>query len=60
MDKKQINKMIWYEEYKTCSCTFIADKKEDLPGYCPRHFHDKRRRMKLPDNDFERGYAGTT
>lgn len=51
--------MVWFEEYRTCGCSFIADKKDELPGYCPRHFHDKRRRTRLPDVGFERGHVGT-
>ncbi len=51
--------MVWFEEYRTCGCSFVADKLSELPGYCPRHFHDKRRRTRLPDMGFERGHVGT-
>lgn len=56
--QKHRGPMVWYEEYRTCCCTFIADKREDLPGYCPRHFHSKRRRLRIPDVGFERGHVG--
>lgn len=49
---------VWYEEYKHCACSFIAEKRAELPGYCPRHGNEKRRRLKLPDKGFERGYVG--
>lgn len=55
-------KIIWLEEYKTCSCTYIADKKRDLPGYCPKHGTDRKYIIKLPDapdgDTFDRGYVG--
>ena len=55
-------KMGWYEEYKRCSCNFISARRDELPGYCPKHFTDKRRRIKIPidnmaESDF--GYVGT-
>lgn len=52
------SKMVWLEEYKRCGCSFIADKKSDLPGYCPRHFDDFRRRTRILDVGFERGWVG--
>jgi len=52
-------KFVYYEEYGRCSCTFIADKKDELPGYCPRHFTDKKRRVRLLDMGFERGLVGS-
>lgn len=51
-------RMVYYEEYKTCSCSFVAAKREDLPGYCPRHFTNRRRRIRIPDMGFEMGLAG--
>lgn len=51
--------MVWFEEYKHCSCSFVADLRRELPGYCPRHGNDKRRRLQLPDNGIERGYVET-
>jgi hypothetical protein len=54
-------KQVWYEEYKTCSCSFIARDKTDLPGHCPRHQTPKRRRIRIPDQNYkpeDMGYAG--
>ncbi len=59
MGKRHLGPMIWFEEYRTCSCSFVADLRRDLPGYCPRHGHNKRRRLQLPDNGIVRGYVET-
>lgn len=56
--KREKQKMVWYEEYRICACSFIAIEKRDLPGYCPRHFNDKRRVVRIPDVGFELGYVG--
>lgn len=50
-------KYCWIEEYKNCSCTFIADKIADLPKYCPKHGSDKKHKIKIPNiKDIEKGY----
>jgi hypothetical protein len=57
--KEQVT--IWYEEYRNCSCSFMARDKNDLPGYCPKHGNDKRIRKQVADvgyMDKELGYAG--
>lgn len=53
--------MAWYEEYQTCSCSFIAKTRDELPGYCQKHGTDKKRRRRIPDQDYkleDMGYAG--
>lgn len=37
----------WLEEYKTCSCTLVAARRDELPGYCQIHGNSRRRVMKL-------------
>lgn len=39
---------VWYQEYKTCSCTEIRKTKAELTGYCRRHMNNPRRTVKLP------------
>jgi hypothetical protein len=61
MDSIKPVPMIWFEEYKTCSCSFLALEKKDLPGYCEKHGTEKRRRMRVPNHDYkdeDLGYAG--
>jgi len=53
--------MVWYEEYKQCGCSFVDADRTKLPGYCPKHANDKRRRLRLPAKNFQPedyGYAG--
>lgn len=60
LSKEQIA-MVWYEEYKTCSCSFLGRIKSELPGYCPRHGTPKRKRIEVPDQNYKQedlGYAG--
>lgn len=48
---------VWLEEYKHCGCSFVAEKKSELLGYCPKHANDRRRVIKLP-KPVPCGYAG--
>lgn len=51
--------MAWIEEYKHCSCTFIAEDEKDLPGHCPRHQNPVKYKLKIPKvNKEDLGYAG--
>jgi hypothetical protein len=52
---------VWLEEYEQCSCTNVTELRRDATGYCPRHFTDKKRITKLPNdgpNKLELGYVG--
>jgi hypothetical protein len=54
-------KRLWLEEYKTCSCSFLAVSRADLPGYCQKHGTEKRHRIKISKaahENIELGYAG--
>lgn len=55
-------KPIWLEEYNNCSCTFIADKKRELLGWCPRHGTPRKYAVKLlePEEEYKKGYEETT
>ena len=44
-----MNKPVYMEEYKHCSCTQIEHKKSDLMGYCRRHGNDRKYVIKLPN-----------
>lgn len=33
----------WMEEYRKCGCTFVAQSKAALPGYCEKHGNDRLR-----------------
>jgi hypothetical protein len=46
--KASVVKGQWMEEYKHCSCSFVAEKKEDLPGYCAKHGNSRNHLYKLP------------
>jgi hypothetical protein len=49
----------YMEEYKHCSCSFIANKKKDLPAFCPRHQNPRKYIVKIPRvEEKELGYAG--
>lgn len=48
-------KKVWYTEYKTCSCSHIADKKDEIPSYCPRHQTPIKILAKIFDAGFEKG-----
>ncbi len=50
-------KMVWYEDYHGCKCTYIADTKQEMPGSCPYHLNIRRRCMEIPDVEFERGFV---
>lgn len=55
-------KEVWMEEYKTCSCTFLAEKKSELPGYCEKHGNDYRHRISMvltkeEEKKMKMGYA---
>ena len=50
-------KFVYMEEYLRCSCTHIERLKKDLPGYCQRHFTDRKRVIKIPDIG-EKGWVG--
>lgn len=54
---------VWYQEYKTCSCTFVGKERQELPGHCPRHQTETRRTVKLPRGskwkDEDLGYVET-
>lgn len=56
---KRTPKMVWYEEYKHCSCSMVVDTRAELLGYCRRHGHDKRRRLRIPDEGIDRGFVET-
>lgn len=58
MANKLKPKWVWLEEYKNCSCSFIAVKKLELPGYCPRHATNRKYRTRIHDEGFELGYVG--
>jgi hypothetical protein len=48
----------YFEEYKHCSCSFVALKRSELLGYCQVHGNDYRHRMKLPYTKGDQlGYA---
>jgi len=54
--------VVWYEEYKNCSCSFVARRRRELPGYCPRHGNSKKIRSRMllkgPVTEKDYGYAG--
>jgi hypothetical protein len=51
--------MAWIEEYKHCSCTFIAEKEEELPGHCSKHGNPRKYKIKIPKVKKEDlGYTG--
>lgn len=39
---------VWMEEYKSCTCSFVAAKRNELLGYCRDHGNDRRYVFKLP------------
>lgn len=51
------DKKIWLAEYKRCSCTFIDDKKSNIPKYCPRHQNPRKYCIKILDLGAEKGYV---
>lgn len=59
MAKSSGLKWRWLEEYRVCSCSFLARIKKDLPGYCALHGTDRRRApIRIPADDTEKlGYA---
>jgi len=48
-------KMVWYEDYYGCKCTYITDTQHELPGHCPNHLYVRKNHMQIPDVGFERG-----
>lgn len=50
---KIAEKWVWYQEYKTCSCTEIRVKRTELLGYCHRHHNPPRRTVKLTSVNFK-------
>lgn len=51
---------VWMEEYAHCACTQVEERRGDLLGYCPKHAHDRKRVMKLPNDPkkpWELGHA---
>lgn len=50
-------KMVWYEDYHGCKCTYIADTQQELPSCCPIHDNNKRRHEQIPDVGFVRGFV---
>lgn len=53
-----VSRYVYLEEYEKCGCSFAARLKKELPGYCSIHGTDRKRCTKLPDPDFELGFAG--
>ena len=52
-------KMVWFIEYKHCSCSFISNFKKDAPNHCPRHFSSIKSAIKIEDKNFKKGYVET-
>lgn len=52
MVKQRKNKWFWMEEYR-CGCTYEADRKSDLLGYCGIHGDDRNNLYKLPIKEKE-------
>jgi len=55
--KKEIEKGIWMEEFKSCSCSYVVKYKKNLLGYCPKRGNERKYLYKLPEST-EIGYAG--
>ena len=53
MTTAKVSKWVWYQEYKTCSCTQIEVERQKLLGYCSRHLTPPRRTVKLPRGKFK-------
>ena len=54
---EEVKRLAFMEEYKHCSCTFIGFDKADMPGYCEKHGHDKRRTYQITATESDAGYA---
>lgn len=58
-EKKPLRRMAWLEEYRHCSCSLIALKRQDLLGYCQKHGNDRKYLIRIPaPADADLGYAG--
>lgn len=48
----------WFEEYKQCGCSYVAEFKRELVGYCGRHGTDRQSiPSRIPANSCKLGLS---